>query len=102
MKFDLECLNTHGHFHVCVVDGVFEVGAQPHSDADDPNNSSDSSEAEHLRFHANKGLATNTINTVQQGIQQTARQRILSAFVVRACSNKLEPRFSIRRVFDAI
>ncbi|CAN5689765.1 IS91-like element ISVsa3 family transposase [soil metagenome] len=70
-------LNTHVHFHVCVVDGVFEVAALPNSDSSDP------TEPEKITFHAATGLEANTISEVQQEVQQTARQRILRAFVAR-------------------
>jgi len=65
-------LNTHVHFHVCVVDGIFAV---THNDtATDPS----SNEPQSI-FHAAQGLDASAVEQVQQ----EARQRILRAFVAR-------------------
>ena len=74
-------LNTHVHFHVCVVDGVFEVLP----------------DASGVRFHAATGLDEAAISQVQANV----RKRILRAFVARghieACGRqrhgRLRPRW---------
>ena len=67
-------LNTHVHFHVCVVDGVFE--ALPDG----------------VAFHAATGLDEAAISPVQAHVQANVRKRILRAFVARghieACDAK--------------
>ena len=54
-------LNTHVHFHVCVVDGVFEA----HSDG--------------VTFHAAAGVDEAAVAWVQASV----RKRILRAFAAR-------------------
>jgi hypothetical protein len=69
-------LNTHVHFHVCVVDGVFE--ALPDAE----------SAPQSVIFHAATGLDEAAISQVQADV----RKRILRAFVARghleACEAK--------------
>jgi hypothetical protein len=69
-------LNTHVHFHVCVVDGVFE--ALPDAE----------SAPQSVIFHAATGLDEAAISQVQADV----RKRILRAFVARghleACDAK--------------
>ena len=47
---DRRQLNTHVHFHVCVVDGVFEALADAKSDAEVPE-SAESANAPLITFH---------------------------------------------------
>jgi len=61
-------LNTHVHFHVCVVDGVFEA----QQDAESVN-------AQSITFHPATGVDDVAIAQVQANV----RKRILRAFVAR-------------------
>jgi hypothetical protein len=81
-------LNTHVHFHVCVVDGVFEAVAGPiaqNVDTDagaqaNPGPSPASAPApQSVIFHAATGLDEAAISQVQANV----RKRILRAFVAR-------------------
>lgn len=63
-------LNTHVHFHVCVVDGMFE--SMPH------NNNADVTEATpDVIFQAASGLDASAVTQVQAAV----RTRILRAFL---------------------
>ncbi len=68
-------LNTHVHFHVCVLDGMFETvaggAARPEGDA--------SPVPQVVKFHAATGLDESAIAQVQADV----RRRILRAFVAR-------------------
>jgi len=64
-------LNTHVHFHVCVVDGVFEAVT-----ADD---TVQPPTLEGVHFHAPSGLDDATVAQVHAAV----RRRLLHAFVVR-------------------
>ena len=64
-------LNTHVHFHVCVVDGVFE--AMTADDTVQPPTLAG------VHFHAASGLDEATVTQVHAAV----RRRLLHAFVVR-------------------
>jgi hypothetical protein len=64
-------LNTHVHFHVCVVDGVFEALA----DADSVN-------APSITFHPAQ-IDDAAITQMQAAVQTNIRKRLLRAFVAR-------------------
>lgn len=64
-------LNTHVHFHVCVVDGVFE--ALPNAD---------SVNAPSITFHPAQ-IDDAAITQVQAAVQANVRKRLLRAFVAR-------------------
>jgi hypothetical protein len=65
-------LNEHVHFHVCVVDGVFQEFAEP--------------AARGVTFHPANGIDTDTVAQVEA----TLRRRILRAFVGRALLESFE------------
>lgn len=76
-------LNEHVHFHVCVVDGVFEE-VEGEGDADaTPRISSPG-----VIFHAATGIDAATVAPVQTTLQK----RILRAFVARACWRTVTPK----------
>jgi len=83
-------LNTHVHFHVCVVDGVFEAVAGPIAQAQsvDAAAAQANPAPQSVIFHAATGLDESAIATVQANV----RKRILRAFVARghmdACDAK--------------
>ncbi len=88
-------LNTHVHFHVCVVDGVFEAVAGPIAQSVDTDASAQASPQpgpgsapQSVIFHAATGLDVAAISQVQANV----RKRILRAFVARghleACDAK--------------
>jgi hypothetical protein len=68
-------LNTHVHFHVCVVDGVFEALAGAKSDADSVN-------APSITFHLAQ-IDAAAITQMQAQVQANIRKRLLRAFVAR-------------------
>jgi len=79
------------HFHVCVVDGVFEAVAAPLAqsvDTDAAAQVNPESAPQSVIFHATTGLDESAIATVQANV----RKRILRAFVARghleACDAK--------------
>jgi hypothetical protein len=65
-------LNQHVHFHVCVVDGVFEAVAGT-ADGDD------AAPPPEVIFHPATGVGADAVGQVQA----TLRKRILRAFVAR-------------------
>ncbi|MGH8829983.1 MAG: transposase, partial [Polaromonas sp.] len=85
-------LNTHVHFHVCVVDGVFESVSgprpQPRGDADAAAKAKPTPTPQSVIFHGVAGLDEIAIAQVQADV----RKRILRAFVARglieACDAK--------------
>ena len=88
-------LNTHVHFHVCVVDGVFEAVAAPMAQSVDTDAAAQANPEpgpqpapQSVIFHAATGLDESAIATVQANV----RKRILRAFVARghieACDAK--------------
>jgi len=88
-------LNTHVHFHVCVVDGVFEAVARPLAQSVDTDAAAQANPQpgpapapQSVIFHAATGLDESAIATVQTNV----RKRILRAFVARghieACDAK--------------
>ena len=72
-------LNTHVHFHVCVVDGVFEAVSGPLAQCVDAAAAQASPAPQSVIFHAATGLDESAIATVQANV----RKRILRAFVAR-------------------
>jgi len=81
-------LNTHVHFHVCVVDGVFEAVAGPIAQNVDTDAGAQANPQpgpapaptpQSVIFHAATGLDESAIATVQANV----RKRILRAFVAR-------------------
>ena len=79
-------LNTHVHFHVCVVDGVFETVAAPMAQSVDTGAAAQAnpqpgpeSTPQSVIFHAATGLDEGAIATVRANV----RKRILRAFVAR-------------------
>ena len=74
-------LNEHVHFHVCVVDGVFEESAGG-TDAD----GDDQSSARTVIFHPTSAIDETTVAQVQA----TLRRRILRAFVGRGLLESFE------------
>ena len=90
-------LNTHVHFHVCVVDGVFEAVAAPLAQNVDTDAAAQANPEpgpaqapapQSVIFHAATGLDESAIATAQANV----RKRILRAFVARghieACDAK--------------
>ena len=71
-------LNTHVHFHVCVVDGVFEALPGAQADADSP----ESGNAQSIKFHPAQ-IDEVAITHVQTQVQNSVRKRLLRAFVAR-------------------
>ena len=71
-------LNTHVHFHVCVVDGVFEALADAQSDEKSP----ESANAPSITFHPAQ-IDEATIAQMQAQVQASVRKRLLRAFVAR-------------------
>jgi Putative transposase len=69
-------LNEHVHFHVCVVDGVFEQLAGA-ADGDAQTDTDDQSAPRKVIFHPASGI--DEIAVAQ--VQATSRRRILRAFV---------------------
>ena len=67
-------LNEHVHFHVCVVDGVFEMLPGAQSDADLP----ESVNAPSIKFHP-----AQIDEAAMAQMQATVRKRLLRAFVAR-------------------
>lgn len=76
-------LNEHVHFHVCVVDGVFEE-VQTGRGAGDA--SGDKPAAPSIIFHPASGIDSETVAQVQA----TLRRRILRAFVGRGLLESFE------------
>ncbi len=80
-------LNTHVHFHVCVIDGVFEAVARPIAQSVDAAAQANP-QAQSVIFYAATGIEEAVIATVQADM----RKRILRAFVARghieACDAK--------------
>ena len=80
-------LNTHVHFHVCVVDGVFEAVAGPIAQSVDAAAQANPA-PQSVIFHAATGLDAAAFRKVQANV----RKRILRAFVARghleACDAK--------------
>jgi hypothetical protein len=75
------CLNEHVHFHVCVVDGVFEeVSGATDADADL------ASTPANVIFH----LASGVDEAAVAQVQTTLRRRILRAFVGRGLLESFE------------
>ena len=70
-------LNAHVHFHVCVVDGVFDVAA---GEADAQ------ATAPGVIFHPASGLDETTVAQVQADL----RRRILHAFVGRGLIDSVD------------
>jgi hypothetical protein len=68
-------LNTHVHFHICVVDGVFEA-----LDGDDGDKSCE------VTFHALANLSADAIAQVQN----EAKRRIVRAFVKRGLLDSID------------
>jgi len=83
-------LNTYVHFHVCVVDGVFEAVAGPMAQAQsvDAAAAQANPAPQSVIFHAAIGLDESAIDTVQANV----RKRILRAFLacghIEACDAK--------------
>ena len=73
-------LNTHVHFHVCVVDGVFE--AQPGSVLPGSESDTKSVNPPSINFHPAQ-IDVAAIATVQTQVQNSVRKRLLRAFVAR-------------------
>ena len=71
-------LNTHVHFHVCVIDGVFEVAADTAS-ADPAAPVEVNLGTPALRFHP----ASEPDQTAIAQVHASTRKRILRAFVTR-------------------
>ena len=74
-------LNTHVHFHVCVVDGVFEALADAPSDAQAPE-SAQAANAPSITFHPAQ-IEDAAITEMQTQVQARVRKRLLRAFVAR-------------------
>jgi hypothetical protein len=70
-------LNTHVHFHVCVIDGVFEVAADTANE--DPAAPEVNLGTPALRFHP----ASEPDHAAIAQVQASIRKRILRAFVTR-------------------
>jgi hypothetical protein len=76
-RFD-SSLNTHVHFHLCVVDGVFEaVDAHDGDDGDD---------CSKVKFYA---LADLSVDAITQ-VQNEAKRRIVRAFVKRGLLDSID------------
>ncbi len=72
-------LNAHVHFHVCVVDGVFE---------EVPGDTDAQSSPPGIVFHPASGIDADAVTEVEA----TLRKRILRAFVGRACWRVSRPK----------
>jgi hypothetical protein len=68
-------LNTHVHFHICVVDGVFEEVAGDDGDKGNP-----------VKFHALTNLSADAIAHVQNEV----KRRIVRAFVKRGLLDSID------------
>jgi len=82
-------LNEHVHFHVCVVDGVFEevaLGADTDADTKPQAVTDDQSLPRKVIFHAASAIDEAAVAQVQA----TLRQRILRAFVGRGLLESFE------------
>jgi hypothetical protein len=71
-------LNTHVHFHLCVVDGVFE--------AVDAHDGDDGDVGSKVKFHALAHLSSDAIAQVQN----EAKRRIVRAFVKRGLLDSID------------
>lgn len=94
-------LNEHVHFHVCVVDGMFEgVPGESDADATSPGVLADTPK---LRFHP----VTEIDETAVAQVQANLRRRILRAFVGRSLIDRVDalvppPRTHRHRYFGVL